>query len=285
MQGDWNSHPRTLKIGSRPLERGLTQPLEGNGGLVLAGGPGNFSTSTTQLVFEYTDEHGRRFVSSGWWTESDTGPMDMGPNAEMTLRREGMQTELATPPDFPSCVFLSARHHTDPEMDAKKFSELEMEGQAEVIVRSLNAINGRVRRLVTLAASVPPMLYADVGLSRLVPVGMLGDGMGRILSVALSFHEAAGGILLIDEVENGIHHSVLKSVWRSLYQLAIMFDVQVFATTHSLECVKAARDVFKVEQSQALHAHRLQFHDGRHQVTTYPFDALDYTLDYGAEVR
>ena len=75
-------------------------------------------------------------------------------------------------------------------------------------------------------------------------MGFLGDGIGRYLSMSLAFYEARKGMILIDEVENGLHHSALKGVWKNLYTLSQKFDVQVFATTHSRECLVEARDAF-----------------------------------------
>ena len=129
------------------------------------------------------------------------------------------------------------------------------------------------------------MIYADVGLSRPVPVGFLGDGVGRLLSMALAFHDARGGMIFIDEVENGLHHSVLEDVWKELNWLSKEFDVQVFATTHSGECMHAARAAFNAMADDTLCIHRLSLQDKKIAATTYSFEDLDFTLDYGAEMR
>ena len=129
------------------------------------------------------------------------------------------------------------------------------------------------------------MIYADVGLTRPVPVGFLGDGVSRLLSLALAFHEGRGGMIFIDEVENGLHFSVLEDVWKELSWLSKEFNVQVFATTHSNECMAAARDAFDSLDDETLGIHRLSLQDGRISATTYSFEDLDFTLDYGAEMR
>ena len=54
-----------------------------------------------------------------------------------------------------------------------------------------------------------------------------------MLGLVLSMSEASGGLLLIDEIENGLHHSVQEEVFSILLDLAKSFDVQIFATTHS----------------------------------------------------
>ena len=101
----------------------------------------------------------------------------------------------------------------------------------------------------------------------------------------IAFHEARGGMIFIDEVENGLHHSVLTNVWKELNWLSKEFDVQVFATTHSQECMVAARDAFTSLGDQNLYIHRFGLKDGRIAATTYPYEDLDFALDYGTEMR
>ena len=72
-----------------------------------------------------------------------------------------------------------------------------------------------------------------------------------MFGVALALANSRGGILLIDEVENGIHHSVQRDFWTMVLKTAHENNVQVFATTHSGDCVagfaQAAADVDEAE--------------------------------------
>jgi AAA15 family ATPase/GTPase len=72
-----------------------------------------------------------------------------------------------------------------------------------------------------------------------VPLKSLGDGMLRILQIAIKLVSAQGGFLLIDEFENGLHYSVQENVWRLLFEMAEKLDIQVFATTHSWDCIES----------------------------------------------
>lgn len=71
-----------------------------------------------------------------------------------------------------------------------------------------------------------------------LPLRSLGNGMYRMLCISLSFVNATDGMLLIDEIENGIHYSVQPELWQLIFQLARRLNVQVFATTHSWDCIK-----------------------------------------------
>lgn len=96
--------------------------------------------------------------------------------------------------------------------------------------------------------------FAKVRMSDLphpVPLNSLGDGMLRVLQLVLKVFPAKGGFLLIDEFENGLHFSVQEKVWAMLFELAEKLDIQIFATTHSWDCIEsftnAARDNKDVE--------------------------------------
>jgi AAA15 family ATPase/GTPase len=72
-----------------------------------------------------------------------------------------------------------------------------------------------------------------------VPLKSMGDGINRVLSIALGLVNADNGYLLIDEFENGLHYSVQEKLWEIIFDLSQKLNVQVFATTHSEDCIAA----------------------------------------------
>ena len=72
-----------------------------------------------------------------------------------------------------------------------------------------------------------------------MPLRSFGDGVNRLFGIALSLVNAKDGWLLIDEVENGMHYSVQLNVWRTIFRLSRELGIQVFATTHSWDCIEA----------------------------------------------
>ena len=72
-----------------------------------------------------------------------------------------------------------------------------------------------------------------------IPIGSMGEGIWRLLGIALALAEARGGVLLVDEIDAGLHYSVLVDMWRLVFETARSLDVQVFATTHSRDCYEA----------------------------------------------
>ncbi len=63
--------------------------------------------------------------------------------------------------------------------------------------------------------------------------------MNRIFELALGLVNASGGLFLADEVENGVHYSAQEQLWRFIFEAASRLNVQVFATTHSWDCIEA----------------------------------------------
>ncbi|HEU5227866.1 MAG TPA: AAA family ATPase, partial [Ktedonobacteraceae bacterium] len=77
------------------------------------------------------------------------------------------------------------------------------------------------------------------GIDEPVPIRSLGGGMQRMLGIALALVNAENGILLIDEIENGLHYSIQTDLWRLIFQVSQRLNIQVFATSHSWDCIEA----------------------------------------------
>jgi hypothetical protein len=71
-----------------------------------------------------------------------------------------------------------------------------------------------------------------------IPLRSMGDGLTRLFHIGLAMASASKGILLIDEFENGLHWKVQEKLWGALGKAALKFDVQIFATTHSRDCIE-----------------------------------------------
>ena len=80
-----------------------------------------------------------------------------------------------------------------------------------------------------------------------VPIGSMGNGMWRMLGLALSLSNAEGGVLLVDEIDTGLHFSAMEGMWRMIGKRAAALSVQVFATTHSRDCYESLAAIAKSE--------------------------------------
>ena len=121
--------------------------------------------------------------------------------------------------------------------------------------------------------------------ARPVPLKSLGDGAVRLFGIALALADSRNGFLLVDEVENGIHHSVQHDFWRMVLQAAQDNNVQVIATTHGWDCVRGfAQAATELEDAEGILV-RLEREDGRIRVVEYPEEKLMTAARHGIEVR
>lgn len=70
-----------------------------------------------------------------------------------------------------------------------------------------------------------------------MPLATYGDGIKKVLLLANSIARAAGGILLVDEIETAIHSRHYDDIFKFVIKACQQFDIQLFATTHSIEAV------------------------------------------------
>ena len=118
-----------------------------------------------------------------------------------------------------------------------------------------------------------------------VPLKSLGDGALRMFGVALALANSRDGFLLIDEAENGIHHSVQQDYWRMILQSAHENNVQVIATTHSWDCVRGfAQASAEAEEVEGVLVRLSRQHDDLRAVE-YSEKNLMVAAEQGIEVR
>lgn len=101
-------------------------------------------------------------------------------------------------------------------------------------VKSIRFLTGDVSRMRSDRAGV---LLGYRGGGRRVPLGSHGDGMRRLLALSLALTQTAHGVLLVDEIDTGLHWTVMDDMWRLVVETARKSSAQVFATTHSLDCI------------------------------------------------
>jgi AAA15 family ATPase/GTPase len=195
--------------------------------------------------------------------------------------------ELSPPPDplpFP-CHFFGARTKPNVLQEAEHYGHLEVENQENTILDFLKIIEPRLKRLAMIIAGGSPTLHGDIGLGRLIPLAFMGDGMRRLASLAISVANASGGVVLIDEIENGLHYSILTEIWLGIAELARQFDVQIFATTHSYECLTAAHRAFQKSKKYDFRLHRLDRIKDSIKAATFDGEMLEAALRAKWEVR
>lgn len=116
------------------------------------------------------------------------------------------------------------------------------------------------------------------------PLKTMGDGVTRLFHIALSMVNARGGLVLLDEFENGLYWEVQDQLWPIIFKFAEEFDVQVFATSHSKDCIGGFLDAVATDrESGALF--RVEKTDESVSIDRIPTLNASDALSAGVEIR
>jgi ABC-type polar amino acid transport system ATPase subunit len=118
-----------------------------------------------------------------------------------------------------------------------------------------------------------------------VPVKAMGDGINRLIGLSMALVCSKDGILLVDEIENGIHWSVLPEVWKFIVKVAKRLNVQVFATTHSNDCLKAFQMGTRDDVDMDGVAVRIEKKNGEFNAEIFDEKRLAIIVKEGIEIR
>lgn len=110
----------------------------------------------------------------------------------------------------------------------------------DLTVEALQIVDPNIERLAFIeidASGFRKPVVRVRGREGIIPLSGMGDGINRVLSIVLALVNCSNGVLLIDEFENGLHHTVQHKLWEVIFKMATKLNIQVFATTHSNDCI------------------------------------------------
>ena len=238
---------------------------------ILTSQPVSHSTAST-LAY--------RFVNSTHSYE-ERGYFLIRPNGLFKNIENAPQTII----NMPFTQYISSNTRSEAAQVAEWFGRLEMLDQKQLIITALQNIDSSINDIATIVTNGFAQLYAKVN-GKLLPLKLLGDGTNRMILMLLAVLANPNGIILIDEVENGFHHSVLSSLWYNLLYAAKLVNCQIIATTHSYECIQSAINQASVLScTENFGFMRLEKHDNQLSVKSFSQSALSYALKSELEVR
>ena len=269
IQGHWAAELRGRELliqarQSSPIEiDSKAQTIEGSGSSSVGR---DFPVG--RLEYEYTDGLGNRMNS---FARSD--PQTGGIHARPVMREDHVITTL-----------LSARFFPGQLEDLHLFSTLVKRKQEGAVLDALRLIEPALERIEVLSEPGGPSLYLDLGLDALVPLAVCGEGIVRLFSIIVELIASRNGVLLVDEIDNGLHYSVMPKLWKLLGALVQKHNVQVFATTHNDDMMRSALQVFAGTEGM-LGLFRIDRRGDRHVMVSYSEEAMEGVLEVPFEVR
>ncbi len=187
------------------------------------------------------------------------------------------------------CVFIPANGMS--EMDViRLWDQVALTEAEEDVLASLRLIQPKISRVNLIVPwqqgegqkRIPVVKLEDE--KEPVPLRSLGEGMARLMGIALALVNARNGVLLIDEIESGLHYTVQAEMWKLIFATARRLNIQVFAATHSWDCITAFQQAAQ-ENEQAGLLIRLENRRGKIIPTIFSQQELSIATQDQIEVR
>lgn len=173
----------------------------------------------------------------------------------------------------------------DSQETARHFSSLSKAGKVKPVVDAVHEIFKTVTGLSLEMNNVIPMIYADVeGLPEKVPLGLISSGLNRFVGFLVSIADQPHGMVIVDEIENGFYFERMADIWKTLRRFCADYDVQLFASTHSAECLKALEPAVS-EYQDDFSLLRTVREEGRCLIRHFPGKQLLAALEEDIEIR
>ena len=186
------------------------------------------------------------------------------------------------------CVIESIRwQHETPGEYMQRYSTMVKNSRKHELKSAMNLILPKLKDMEILTdENGKPYMSAITTDGEQLPLKDLGGGIVRLFRLYLDFFAARDGVLLVDEVENGIHYSVLRDLWERIRIWTHESKVQFIATTHSAECIDAAVAAF-ADYPNVLSIHKLftNAESKKIEAATFTGETLEGARDLHLEVR
>jgi len=172
------------------------------------------------------------------------------------------------------------------------FDRILLTPEEHIITESLKIIEPNLERIAPLSSQKFRNLESREGFvvrlsdsNQRVPIGSFGEGTWRMLGLALATTCAENGVLFVDEIDTGLHFTVMSKMWKLVWETAKRLNVQVFATTHNSDCWKSLASLYHQEESlrDEITIHRIE--KGRESSVVFDAREIAVAAEEEIEVR
>lgn len=166
------------------------------------------------------------------------------------------------------------------------WNDILADGRETEIVEAMRTFIPEIDSIHFLAGSRHNgILVGKKNLKARLPLGSHGNGVRRLLAISLGLAATRGGCLLIDEIDTGLHWTVMEDLWQFVVGAAQRYNVQVFATTHSFDCVKGLGMLIRSRPDVATLVAIQKVHRSLDQAVCISGEEISIATDEGIEVR
>ena len=131
-----------------------------------------------------------------------------------------------------------------PQESLELFNQVVSTPEEDLVYQALQIIEPNIERIAPIGNEIKNNSRGGFfvrlkDIQKRIPIGSMGDGIWRMLGLSLALVSAKDGVLLVDEIDTGLHYTALEDMWKLIWETSKKLNVQVFATTHSSDCWKA----------------------------------------------
>ena len=192
------------------------------------------------------------------------------------------------PPEWrrPYVIEGTRWQHETPDEYMQRYSDLVRRGRKQDLSNAMGLLSPGLTGVEILTENGRHYMLATTEAGDQRPLKDLGGGIIRLFRLYLSIDAAREGVMLVDEVENGIHYSVFEDIWQRIRDWTNESRVQLVATTHSAECIDAAMEAF-ADNPEDLSIHKIFENEdtGQIRAVTFSGEALEGARELNWEVR
>jgi len=206
---------------------------------------------------------------------------------DMPGRRARLRPSEAEPAHF-----ITTDSFTGDELVAM-WNKISLTPSEGLVLQALQFLDPDIERIASQVTSGPyypsqargGFIIKRKGWEQPVPIGSMGDGMWRMLAMAIAITQCKGGVLLVDEIDTGLHYTVMSQMWKLIFNAAKELDVQVFATTHSYDCVYTLAQICSGRKDTREHVTVQRIDPGKTKAVPYDEDEIAIAASREIEVR
>lgn len=126
-------------------------------------------------------------------------------------------------------------------------SDLIKKKDKEFIIESMRKVNKKITDFEIGLVNNEASIFFDIGEETLSSLDSLGEGAGKLLTILVTSHTTKNGIILIDEIENGIHYSLMPEIIKTIFNKSKENNNQIFITTHSLDIINTINKLYSLD--------------------------------------
>jgi predicted ATP-dependent endonuclease of OLD family len=216
----------------------------------------------------------------------------LSPRAELSIKGEIQPFIIDKGIELVSLISDKDKQYPQNLILSKEFDIADRAGESDEILKALKVIDTRIDEIKTYSDRPDIIHLKLIGEKERRPIFFFGDAIQKVMRYIITiikFHNFSKGnskILLIDEIENGLHYTVQEDFWEMVFKLAIAYDIQIFAATHSLEMIKAFAKISMKYDNKAAYFEMFR-HIKTDEIAANRIlpEALNYKLEHNRPLR